>query len=328
MESEELSGTALIDAFFAENPDMADGSGLQEGMLRSGFLTLVGRPNVGKSTLLNAIMGKKIAITSSTAQTTRHRFRGIYNRPDAQLIIVDTPGVHKPHDALGAELNESAMKGMEDVDVVAFLLDASMPFGRGDEWVLKHVAKAKCHKVLVVSKTDKVDAETCEAQVQAAADAADWDAICPLSSVTGEGVGDFLDEVCALLPEGPRWFPEDMDTDQPLEVMVAEFIREKILHFAYDEVPHAVGVAVEELEYDRKKKLYRIFAMIYVEHESQKGIIIGKGGRGISRIGREAREDLEQLLGKRVYLDLRVKVRKNWRRDLNQIKRFGYGEGN
>jgi GTP-binding protein Era len=326
--ADELSGDALIDAFFTEHPEMADGVGLQQAALRSGFLTLVGRPNVGKSTLLNAIVGKKIAITSSTAQTTRHRFRGICNRPDAQLIIVDTPGVHKPQDALGEELNESAMKGMEDVDVVAFLLDASMPFGRGDEWVLRHVAKSDAAKVLVVSKTDKVDAATAQAQVAAAREMADWDAICPLSAKTGEGVGEFVDEVCALLPEGPRWFPEDMDTDQPLEVMVAEFIREKILYFAHDEVPHAVGVACEELEYDRKKDLYRIYAIIYVERESQKGIIIGKGGRGISQIGREAREDLEQLLGCRVYLDLRVKLRKNWRRDLNQIRRFGYGEGN
>ena len=323
----ELSGDALIDAFFADHPDMADGVALQHGELHSGFLTLVGRPNVGKSTLLNAIMGKKIAITSSTAQTTRHRFRGIYNRPDAQLIIVDTPGVHKPQDALGSELNESAMKGMEDVDVVAFLLDASMPFGRGDEWVLRHVAKSHAHKVLVISKTDKVDDETLAKQVEAARGSVDWDAICPLSAVSGEGVPEFIDEVCSLLPEGPRWFPEDMDTDQPLEVMIAEFIREKILYFAHDEVPHAVGVQCEELEYDRKKQLYRIFAMIYVERDSQKGIIIGKGGRGISQIGRQAREDLEQLLGKRVWLDLRVKVRKHWRRDLNQIKRFGYGEG-
>ena len=326
--TEELSGEALIDAFFAENPDMADGVGLQQAELHSGFLTLVGRPNVGKSTLLNAIMGKKIAITSSTAQTTRHRFRGIYNRPDAQLIIVDTPGVHKPQDALGEELNESAMKGMEDVDVVAFLLDASMPFGRGDEWVLKNVARSHAQKVLVVSKVDKVDEQTLESQIEAAREKADWDAICPLSSVTGEGVEEFIDEVCALLPEGPRWFPEDMETDQPLEVMIAEFIREKILYFAHDEVPHAVGVVCEELEYDRKKKLYCIYALIYVERESQKGIIIGKHGHGISRIGKQAREDLEQLLGKRVYLDLRVKARKNWRRDLNQIKRFGYGEGN
>lgn len=326
--AEELSGEALIDAFFAQNPDMQDGVPLQTAQLHSGFLTLVGRPNVGKSTLLNAIIGKKIAITSSTAQTTRHRFRGIWNSPDAQLIIVDTPGVHKPQDALGSELNESAMKGMEDVDVVAFLLDASMPFGRGDEWVLNHVAKSHAAKVLVVSKTDKVDSETLQQQLDAARDKADWDAICPLSAVSGEGVQEFIDEVCALLPEGPRWFPEDMDTDQPLEVMVAEFIREKILYYAHDEVPHAVGVVCEELEYDRKKRLYRIFAMIYVERDSQKGIIIGKGGRGISTIGKQAREDLEQLLGERIYLDLRVKVRKNWRRDLNQIKRFGYGEGN
>lgn len=326
--AEGLSGDALIDAFFAEHPDMADGPIDRPDVFRSGFLALAGRPNVGKSTLLNAIVGKKIAITSPTAQTTRHRFRGICNRPDAQLIVVDTPGIHKPQDVLGEELNESAMKGMEDVDVVAFLLDASMPFGRGDEWVLAQVARSHAHKVLVVSKVDKVDGQTLGQQVEAARASLEWDAVCPLSAVTGEGVGEFVDAVCALLPEGPRWFPEDMDTDQPLEVMVSEFIREKVLYFAHDEVPHAVGVACEDMEYDRKKDLYRIFATIYVERESQKGIIIGKGGRGVSQIGRQAREDLQQLLGCRVYLDLRVKVRRNWRRDLNQIRRFGYGEGN
>ena len=325
---EGLSGNALIDAFLAEHPDMADGDLASEEPLHSGFLTLVGRPNAGKSTLLNAIIGKKIAITSKTAQTTRHRFRGIYNSPTAQLIIVDTPGIHKPHDALGSELNESAMKGMEDVDVVAFVLDASMPFGRGDEWVLSQLARVHATKVLVVSKVDKVKNALVNEQIDVVRDKLDWDAICPLSSTTGEGVDDFVETVCGFLPEGPRWFPVDMDTDQPLEVMVAEFIREKILYHTHDEIPHAIGVICDELEYVKKKELYRIFATIYVERESQKGIIIGKGGSGVKLVGKEARRDLEQLLGCRVYLDLRVKVRKNWRRDLNQIRRFGYGEGN
>ncbi len=325
---EGLSGDALIDAFLAEHPDMADGGLNTDGPLHSGFLTLVGRPNAGKSTLLNAIIGKKIAITSSTAQTTRHRFRGIYNSPEAQLIIVDTPGIHKPHDALGSELNESAMKGMEDVDVVAFVLDASMPFGRGDEWVLSQLARVHATKVLVVSKVDKVKNARVKEQIDVVSEKLDWDAVCPLSSTTGEGVEDFIETVCGFLPEGPRWFPADMDTDQPLEVMVAEFIREKILHHTYDEVPHAIGVICDEMEYVKSKRLYRIYATIYVERESQKGIIIGKRGSGISVVGKEAREDLEQLLGCRVYLDLRVKLRKNWRRDLNQIRRFGYGEGN
>ena len=244
---------------------------------KSGFVTLVGRPNAGKSTLINAIMGKKIAITSNTAQTTRHRFRAVLTREGFQLILVDTPGLHKPHDALGEELNTSALKALEDVDVVAFLVDASKPVGTGDEWVAAQLKRARSKKILV--------------------------------------------------PPGPAWFPTDMETDQPIEVVVAEFIREKILRSFHDEVPHAIGVRVEEMEYDRKKDLYRIFAIVYVERDSQKGIIIGKKGAAIKQIGTEARQDLEQLLGCRVFLDLSVKVKKNWRRDANQIRRFGYGEG-
>lgn len=298
------------------------------GDFRSGFLALVGRPNAGKSTLLNALLGKKVAITSNTAQTTRHRFRGIINRPDSQVVVVDTPGIHKPQDALGEELNLSAAKGMEDVDVVAFLLDAGKPFGTGDDWVLRSVKKASARRILVISKTDTADAAAVERQIAAASEWVQWDAVCPLSAVDGTGVAAFLDTVIGFLPHGPRWFPEDMDTDQPLEVLVAEFIREKILYHTYDEVPHAVGVVADDVDYDAAKNFYRIQATVYVERDSQKGIIIGRGGAGIKAIGSEARADLEQLLGAGVYLGLQVRVRKNWRRDLNQIRRFGYGEGN
>lgn len=294
----------------------------------SGFLALVGRPNAGKSTLLNALVGKKIAITSNTAQTTRHRFRGVINRPGSQIVVVDTPGIHKPKDALGEELNLSAAKGMEDVDVVAFLLDAAKPFGRGDDWVLRQVKKTKAKRVLVISKTDTTTPEAVEKQIAAASEWVSWDAVCPLSAVKGDGVQEFLDVVTGFMPEGPRWFPMDMDTDQPLEVLVAEFIREKILVHTHDEVPHAVGVVADDIDYDEHKNFYRISATVYVERDSQKGIIIGRGGKGIKTIGSEARADLEQLLGAGVYLGLQVRVRKNWRRDLNQIRRFGYGEGN
>lgn len=302
-------------------------AGAETQEFRSGFLTLVGRPNAGKSTLLNTMMGKKIAITSNTAQTTRHRFRAILNREAAQLIIVDTPGFHKPQDVLGEELNTSAAKAMEDVDVVAFLVDAGKPFGRGDEWVASTVQAVKAKKILVISKTDTVDSEAAEAQRAAAEAIGTWDAVCAVSAVAGDGVEAFIDQAVAFLPVGPRWFPQDMETDQPLEVLIAEFIREKILYLTHDEVPHAVGVIAEEVEFDERKKMYRIEATVFVERDSQKGIIIGRGGAGIKRIGSDARTDLEQLLGSKVYLGLRVKVRKNWRRDLNQIRRFGYGEG-
>lgn len=298
-----------------------------EDGFKSGFVTLVGRPNAGKSTLVNAIMGKKIAITSNTAQTTRHRFRAVLTRDEFQLVLVDTPGLHKPHDALGEELNTSALKALEDVDVAAMLIDASQPIGRGDEWVAERLMRARSKKICVLSKVDLASDEQIACQREAAERLGAWDAMVGLSSVTSKNVDAFVEEVVYLLPEGPKWFPEDMETDQPLDVVVAEFIREKILRSFHDEIPHAIGVVVDDMEYDRKKDLYRIFALVYVERDSQKGIIIGKKGAALKQIGTEARIDLEHLLGTRVYLDLSVKVKKNWRRDANQIRRFGYGEG-
>ena len=300
--------------------------GMAEGF-KSGFVTLVGRPNAGKSTLLNAIMGKKIAITSNTVQTTRHRFRAVYSQDDFQMVIVDTPGLHKPQDALGEELNTSALKALEDVDVVAMLIDCSKPIGRGDEWVAEQVKRARAKKICVLSKTDIATPEQISAQREAAEKFMVWDAMVALSSESGRNVDAFIEEVEYLLPEGPAWFPRDMETDQPMEVVVAEFIREKILRSFRDEVPHAIGVAVEEMEFVKKSNLNRIYATVFVERESQKGIIIGKRGASIKQIGTEARRDLEQLLGTRIFLDLSVKVKKNWRRDANQIRRFGYGDG-
>ncbi|WP_350454610.1 GTPase Era [Slackia heliotrinireducens] len=295
---------------------------------KSGFVTLVGRPNAGKSTLINAVVGHKVAITSNTAQTTRHRFSAIVTRDDMQIIMVDTPGLHKPHDALGQELNTSAIKAMEDVDVVAMLIDCSKPIGRGDEWVAAQVNEVHApHKILILTKADLVEPKVIEEQMKAAKKLARWDEIVVLSAKTGKNVSGFEEAVATWLPEGPKWFPDDMDTDQPLEVIVAEFIREKILRSFRDEVPHSIGVVTEDMQYERKKDLYKIYATIYVERDSQKGIIIGKGGQAIKQIGIEARKDLEQLLGCGVYLDLNVKIKKNWRRDLNQIRRFGYGEG-
>lgn len=308
-------------------PQTESNESTQAKPFRSGFVTFIGRPNAGKSTLLNAIIGKKIAITSNTAQTTRHRFRAVYTKPDYQLVMVDTPGLHKPHDALGEELNMAALKALDDVDVVAMLIDASKPIGKGDKWVAEHLAHSKLKKIAVLSKSDLVDHEALQKQKQAALALAQWDNIAVLSAEAGEGIDEFVDMTAAYLPEGPQWFPSDMETDQPLEVVVSEFIREKVLRNFRDEVPHAVGVVIEEMKYEKKKDMYRIFSTVFVERDSQKGMIIGKGGESIKTIGTEARTDLEHLLGCKVFLDLRVKVKKNWRRDLNQIRRFGYGEG-
>ena len=293
----------------------------------SGFVALVGRPNAGKSTLTNAIVGTKVAITSDTPQTTRHRIRAIMDREDAQLVIVDTPGLHKPQDALGEELNRAALQALADVDVVAFLVDASQQFGRGDEWVAGHVAKARAKRVLVLTKADLATQTKIEEQIAAASKFVTFDDIIAVSAVDGFNVDGFIDTVVKYLPQGPRWFPRDMPSDQSIEVMIAEFIREKILRSTHDEVPHAVGVVIDDLTFDDRKNMYTIMAIIYVERDSQKGIIIGKGAEKLKAIGTEARVDLERLLAGKVFLNLSVKVKKDWRRDAAQIRRFGYGEG-
>jgi GTP-binding protein Era len=294
---------------------------------RSGFVALVGRPNSGKSTLVNALVGSKVAITSDTPQTTRHRLRAVVNRDDCQIVLVDTPGLHKPHDALGEELNRSALKALEDVDVVAMLIDATKPIGGGDRWVAEHVARCRAKRLLVLTKADIASAEQVEAQMVSGRRLADFDEVVVVSAVEGFNLEGFLGAASQFLPQGPRWFPQDMPTDQSFEVLIAEFIREKILRLTFDEVPHAVGVVAEEIEQDLKGNLTRIWATVYVERDSQKGIIIGKRGEMIKQVGSEARQDLERLLGTRVFLELNVKVKKDWRRDASQIRRFGYGEG-
>lgn len=294
---------------------------------RSGFVTFVGRPNAGKSTLLNHIMGTKLAITSRTPQTTRHRFRAVYDTTDMQMIMVDTPGIHKPKDALGEELNESALQALADVDVVAFLIDASQPVGTGDEWIANHINELSCHKILVISKADLVKKPVIAERLEQARGLCDFDEEVVVSAKHNRGLDAFIDVVYSLLPAGPRWFPAGTGVDLSDEVLIAEFIREKILRSTFDEVPHSVGVVVEDIERIEDRRLMRIWAVIYVERDSQKGIIIGRGGECIKKVGIEARHDLEQLLGCKVFLDLQVKVKKNWRRDLNQIRRFGYGEG-
>jgi len=307
--------------------DNAANSGSEE--FKSGFVALVGRPNAGKSTLTNALVGRKIAITSDTPQTTRHRLRAIVNRENSQIVFVDTPGLHKPHDALGDEVNQSTFKALEDVDVIAFLVDSTQAIGRGDEWVAEYVKKSRSAlaRILVLTKVDISSAEQVQAQIDRVKKLGDFDRIIALSAVTDFNLEGLLSEIEQHLPAGPRWFPEDMDTDQSIEVMISEFIREKVLYSTFDEVPHAVGVQLDDLEQSKKDDITKIYATIFVERDSQKGIIIGKGGSGIKKIGETSRADLERLLGTRVFLDLRVKVKKGWRKDASQIKRFGYGEG-
>jgi len=301
----------------------------EEGGFRSGFVALIGRPNAGKSTLLNTLLGEKIAITSDTPQTTRHRLSGIVNREDLQIIFVDTPGLHKPYDALGEEVNRSALHAINDVDIIALLVDSASPIGKGDRWVADLVAQApqETKKILVLTKTDLVDGVLFQKQLDRIDELGVFDSIVAISALTHHNIDELIDTIASYLPQGPQWFPPDMTTDQAFEVMIAEFIREKVLLNTRDEVPHATGVVIDEITQDLDESITRIHATIFVERDSQKGIIIGKHGAMIKQIGTSARKDLETLLATKVFLDLRVKVKKDWRRDGAQIRRFGYGEG-
>lgn len=291
---------------------------------RSGFVALVGRPNAGKSTLLNACMGEKVAITSPVAQTTRRRMRAVINTPTSQLVIIDTPGLHKPKDALGSELNKSALGELADADAVAFLVDATKPVGRGDEWVANHVARAEAgYKLLVLTKADIAGPEQVAAQLEAARALCGFDDELVVSAREGFNVDAFVGLVSEHLPEGPRWFPEGMDVDATPEDLVAEFVREKLFLHLRQELPHSVGVLCESLEYADDGHA-SIEATILVERAGQKGIVLGKGGQMIKRVGIEARRDIERLLGCKVYLDLTVRVAPAWRRDEREIRRLGY----
>ena len=295
-----------------------------EPTFHSGFVALVGRPNAGKSTLLNACMGEKVAITSPVAQTTRRRMRAVINTDRSQLVIIDTPGLHKPKDALGSELNKSALGELADADVVAFLVDATKPVGTGDAWVAKHVAAARAgFKLLVLTKADIAGPEQVAAQLEAARALCDFDDALVVSAREGFNVEAFVDVVSAHLPEGPRWFPEWMDVDAEPEDLVAEFVREKLFLNLREELPHSVGVICERLDV-AKDGHASAEATILVEREGQKGIVVGRGGSMIKRVGIEARRDIERLLGRKVYLELTVRVAPQWRRDEREIRRLGY----
>lgn len=293
---------------------------------KSGFIALIGRPNAGKSTLLNAIMGEKLAITANIPQTTRRRLRAIRTTERSQMVFVDTPGLHRPKDALGSELNKSALFAMKDSDLILFLIDASEPVGAGDLWVAERIAETGRPAILVISKIDLVDQGRVEKTIADVREVLDIRAAVALSAKEGFNIEGLLVEIEGLLPEGPRWYDSETDTDTRLENLVAEFIREKAMRSTREEIPYSVEVTVQELDYDEERDLTSIRATLHVERESQKGILIGSGGKMIRTIGSQARRDLEELIGTKVFLDLSVQVLKDWRRDEDQLERLGYGE--
>ncbi|MHA6751775.1 GTPase Era [Dermacoccus nishinomiyaensis] len=299
---------------------------------RAGFACLVGRPNAGKSTLTNALVGDKVAITSSKPQTTRHTIRGIVTRPDGQIVLVDTPGLHKPRTLLGERLNDVVRETLLDVDVIGFCLPADQKIGPGDQFIAKDLAELqrvrKRPVVALVTKTDTVDRERLAEHLIEVDRLGEWAAIVPCSAVAGKQVDDVANVLLGYLPESPQLYPDDVLTDESDTVMIAELIREAALEGVRDELPHSLAVVVEEMvpREDRPadKPLMDVRVNIFVERPSQKAIIIGRGGSRLREVGTTAREGIEKLLGQRVYLDLHVKVAKDWQRDPKQLGKLGF----
>jgi GTPase len=293
--------------------------------MRSGFATLIGRPNVGKSTLLNAIVGQKVAITTPVPQTTRHAIRGVLHRESLQVVFVDTPGMHKPKTLLGSRLNEIARSTLSGVDCVVFLVDGSGEIGRGDEYIATLLAYVRTPKIAVLNKIDRLGRDRQLPQLERLAELGNWDEIVPVSAATGAGVDTLIELIAARMPEGPPYFLEGQVTDQSRDQLVSEVIREKAITVMREEVPHSIAVVVEEIvDPEEDEDVTKVYAIVYVERDSQKGIVIGKGGQMLKSIGQRAREELELVLGSRVYLDLRVKLMKEWQRDPKALQRLGY----
>ncbi len=289
---------------------------------RTGVVAVVGRPNVGKSTLVNALVGRKVAIVSDKPQTTRRGIRGIRTTPEHQVVFTDTPGFHKPRTLLGRRLNEVVGESVEGVDVIVQVVDAAAGVGRGDAYVYEHRVRPHAGPALcAVNKIDLLRHHQLPPQLQAAADLGDFEEVVPVSAREGKGVGLLLELIVERLPEGPMLYPPGEVTDQPLEVRLAEMVREKALALTREEVPHSIAVVVEEVV--REEGRTRVEATIVVERESQKGIVIGRGGEMLKTIGTRAREEMELLLGTRVFLSLRVKVLREWQRDPRALARLG-----
>jgi GTP-binding protein Era len=298
--------------------------------VKSGFVVVVGRPNVGKSTLVNQMVGSKVAITSSRPQTTRNAIRGVVTGPndtdpEYQIVLVDTPGLHKPKTELGTRLNSLVYRTLSEADVVLFLIDATMPIGPGDRLIAERLIRSEASVVVGVNKVDKASRNATVTQLL---EAAGWPFkdIFPMSAIKGEGVAELVDELVDRLPDGPRYYPEGMTTDQPESLVIAEIVREKFLERLREELPHSLIVRIEDME-QRESGLIDIAADVVVERKSQKGIVIGKSGSLLQKAGTEAREELETLLGNKVNLALHVVVEKDWQRRPQLLDRLGFDQG-
>lgn len=290
---------------------------------RSGFVAVVGRPNVGKSTLVNALVGDKVSITSDKPQTTRSAIRGILNLPGSQVVLVDTPGYHKPRTLLGSRLNEVVRGAWSDVDLALFVVDGKSGVGRGDSKVAEDLRRSNRPTFCVVNKIDAMSNNEIAVSLAASSSLGNFDEFVPVSARSGDAVDLLRDLVVARMPEGPMYYPAGTSTDQPPPLFVAELVREKLLTRTHQELPHSIAVVTDDYE-EREDGLLEIRTSIFVERDSQKGIVIGKGGSTLKAVGTEAREEIEVLFGRKVFIELRVKVEKDWQRHAHALERLGF----
>lgn len=291
----------------------------------SGFIALIGRPNAGKSTLINYLIGQKIAITSDKPQTTRNKISGVLTKDNWQMIFLDTPGIHKPHDKLGDEMVRAALNTLQEVDVIYYLVDVSVPFGGGEAYIIEKLMKVETPVFLLLNKIDRLEKSKLLPLIDFYRQKMDWKEIVPISALNGENLDSLLDSTVEYLQPGPRYYPEDTLTDQPERQLIAELIREKAIRVTREEVPHSIAVELEVME-QRNRDLVYIGASIIVERDSQKGILIGKKGEMLKNIGTRARQDIENLLGNKVFLELWVKVKPDWRNKEKILRDLGYRE--
>jgi GTP-binding protein Era len=297
----------------------------EDSNFRAGFVSFVGRPNVGKSTLTNALVGEKVAITSSKPQTTRRAIRGIVHRNDGQLILVDTPGIHRPRTLLGERLNALVQSTLGDVDVIGFCIPANEKLGPGDRFINEQLdAFPRAKKVAIVTKVDVASKAAVAEQLLAVSELRSWEAVVPLSAASNIQLDTLTSELIGMLPKSPQLYPSDQTTDEGLEARISELIREAALEGVRDELPHSIAVTIDDMIERDDRDLVEIYANVFVERDSQKAIIIGRGGSRLGDVGARARAQIEPLIGKQVFLSLRVKVAKDWQRDAKQLGRLGF----
>jgi GTP-binding protein Era len=293
-------------------------------MSKSGFVSIIGRPNSGKSTFLNSVVGEKVSIVTDKPQTTRHVVRGIVTRPEGQIAFLDTPGIHKPIYRMNERMMKSVRNAMSDVDLILLIVDSAVDFGRGDEFTLELLKPVKTKKILLLNKIDRVEKRNLLPIMERYSKLGNFEGIIPIAALTGENVEAVLSEIFKHLNEGPMFYPEDQITDQPERAIAAEMIREKLIVLTEEELPYSTAVIIDRFE--EGDTLHRIFVSIFVERDSQKAIVIGKGGQKLKEIGTEARKELEVFFGRKIFLELHVKVKKNWRDDEATLRTLGLGE--